>query len=358
MTPRLLIVRLGSLGDIVHALPVAAALRARFPEARLDWLVEARWWELIELNPEITNVIAVDTRAWRRGWLRAGTWRSVAGIIGILRRARYDGALDLQGLYKSAALAWLSGARRRYGFDYGFTRERSAGLFYTDWVRPPENAHAIEMNLSLARAAGADEAHLPGSFAGGPDGQVRLQFPLQTLPEDEAYVEDQLRRHDVGEFFLLSPGGGWGSKCWPIGRYVTLHNALAHRYGWRSVMNVGPGEEHLLGEFRAGARTSPVHFPLSLRQLVALVRRARVFVGGDTGPLHLAAALGTPAVGLYGPTDPARNGPYSSRAVVVHHRELATITYRREARPGPALLAITVEEVLAAVERCLEAAGE
>ncbi|MFQ5778003.1 MAG: glycosyltransferase family 9 protein, partial [Terriglobia bacterium] len=306
-----------------------------------------RWRELIELNPEITNVIAVDTRTWRRAWLRAGTWRSVAGVVGILRRARYDAALDLQGLYKSAALAWLSSAPRRYGFDYGFTKERSAGMFYTEWVRPPENAHVIEMNLALARAAGAGDACL-----------TNRQFPLQTLPEDEAYVEDQLRRQHVGDFFFLSPGGGWGSKCWPVERYATLHNALARRYGWRSVINVGPGEEHLLREFLAHARvTRPVHFPLSLRQLVALVRRARAFVGGDTGPLHLAAALGTPAVGLYGPTDPARNGPYSSRAVVVHHRELATITYRREAQPGPALLAITVEEVLAAVERCLEAAG-
>ena len=171
--------------------------------------------------------------------------------------------------------------------------------------------------------------------------------------EDEELL--QLMLAQLQEFFILSPGGGWGSKCWPVERYAQLHNALARARGWRSFLNAGPGEELLVSEFAALARvTRPVHFPLTLGQLVALVRRARVLVAGDTGPLHVAAAVGTPVVGLYGPTDPVRNGPYGDRAAVIHHREQATITYKHEDKPSPAMLAITVEEVVAAVERVAE----
>ena len=347
MSPRLLVVRLGSLGDLVHALPAVATLRAAFPQARLDWLVEARWQELIERNPDISNVIPVDTFAWRRGLLRAQTWGRFTALIRSLRHTGYDAALDLQGLYKSGILAWLSGARQRLGFQKRFLKEPGAALFYTEQVQPPANTHVIEMNLALAQAGGGREAC--------------LRFPLPTSPEDEAYVEHLLRTHQLGEFFLLSPGGGWGAKCWPVERYAMLHNALARQRGWRSVVNAGPGEESLVSEFLARARvTQPVHFPLSLRQLVALVRRARVLISGDTGPLHLAAALGTPAVGLYGPTDPVRNGPYPmrpGRVAVIHHRELATITYKREEKPAPAMLAITVEEVLEQVARVVEGGG-
>jgi len=344
MTPRLLVVRLGSLGDIVHALPAVASLRAAFPEARIDWLVEARWQELLELNPDLSNVIGVDTRAWRRAPLRVATWRSLAGLMDTLRQAKYDTAIDFQGLYKSAILAKLSRALRRLGFEKKFSKESGAARFYTEAVRPLENTHVIEMNLALARAAGG--------------GETPMRFPLPITPEDDAAVERMLEKDHLREFVILSPGGGWGSKCWPVERYALVHNALARERGWRTVINAGPGEEHLVSEFMAQARvTRPVHLTLTLRQLVALIRRARLLISGDTGPLHLAAALGTPVVGLYGPTDPVRNGPYSQRAVVLHHRELATITYKHENKPSPALLAITVEEVVAAANRCLPAAG-
>lgn len=344
MSPRILVVRLGSLGDIVHALPGVASLRATFPEARLDWLVEARWQELIELNPDLSNVIPVETQAWRRAPLSSPAWRGLAGLRSTLREARYDAALDFQGLLKSAVLARLSGAPRRIGFAKEFAKEGAAAWFYTERVRPPENTHVIEMNLALVKAAGVAAS--------------QLRFPLPTAPEDETGVEALLQAHQLRDFVILSPGGGWRSKCWPVERYAALHNFLARERGWRTVVNAGPGEEELVSEFMAHARvTRPVHLSLSLRQLVALVKRARLLIGGDTGPLHLAAALGTPVVGLYGPTDPVRNGPYSQRAVVVHHREQATVTYKHEDEPSPAMLAITVEEVVAAVNRCLETAG-
>lgn len=344
MSERFLIVRMGSLGDIVHALPAAASLRAAFPRARLDWLVEARWQELLEGNPDLTNVIPVDTYAWRGSLFNPATWASAAMVVRGLRGIGYDLALDFQGLYKSALFARLSGARARLGFTKEFLKESGAARFYTRRVTPPANAHVIEMNLALARAAGAKESI--------------VRFPLPARAEDAAAVDELLKENQVREFFVLSPGGGWGSKRWPLERYAMVHNELARRRGWRGVVNAGPGEERLVSQFMAEARvTRPVHFPTTLGRLVALLGRARLVISGDTGPLHLAAALGTPVVGLYGPTDPARNGPTGPRAVVLHHREQARITYKHEDKPSAAMLAITVEEVLAAAERALGAAG-
>ena len=344
MTPRILVLRLGSLGDIVHALPAVASLRDTFPQARIDWLVEARWAELVELNPDLSNVLTVDTRAWRRAPLSPGTWRGIGALRRRLREAGYEAAIDFQGLYKSAVLARLSGAGKRIGFAKGPAKEAGAAQFYTDAILPPPGMHVIEMNRALARAAGA--------------GETPVRFPLPTSAEDEAKVEEMLRSHHLTEFLVLSPGGGWGSKCWPVERYAALHNALARERGWRTVLNAGPGEERLVSEFEAQARvTKPVHLTLTLRQLAALLKRAKALVSGDTGPLHLAAALGTPVVGLYGPTDPVRNGPYGARAVVLHHREMATLTYKHEEEVSPALLAITVEEVAGAVNQALEASG-
>jgi len=343
-TPRLLILRLSSLGDVLHTLPAVASLRAAFPAARIDWVVEDRWKDLIELNPDVTHVVPVSTKAWRAALDQRGTWREVRSAVAGLRNTHYDAALDFQGLMKSALLARLSGARRRIGFDTDAVKESAASMFYTLHVRPPAGVHVVEMNLALARAAGAENAV--------------MKFPLTTRPEDDAYVEEQLRAHHLNDFFLLSPGGGWGAKRWPLERYVQLHNVLARARGWRSFINAGPGEEPLVQEFMEQARVvQPVHFPLTLRQLVALVKRARLVVTGDTGPLHVAAAVGTPLVALFGPTDPVRNGPYGGRSLVIHHREQAIINYKHEDTPSAAMLAIAVEEVLAATKRVLEEAG-
>ena len=347
MSERFLVVRMGSMGDIVHALPAVASLRAAFPRARMDWLVEARWQELLEGNPDLTNVIPVDTYGWRGSLLSLVTWQSAALVVRGLRGIGYDLALDLQGLYKSALFARLSGARERIGFTKDYLKESGAARFYTRRVTPPANTHVIEMNLALARAAGA--------------GQSVVRFPLPARAQDAAAVDELLQKNQVRDFFVLSPGGGWGSKCWPLERYAMVHNELARRRGWRAVVNARPGEEQLVGQFMAQARvTRPVHFPTTLGQLITLLRRARLVISGDTGPLHLAAALGTPVVALYGPTDPVRNGPYpagSGRAAVLHHPEQGPISYKHEDTPSAAMLAITVEEVLAAAERVLGAAS-
>ena len=185
-------------------------------------------------------------------------------------------------------------------------------------------------------------------------GQPR--FPLAIFPEDEAIVARALNENNLTDFYVLNPGGGWVSKCWPAERYGELHRRLAERYGWRAVVSFGPGEDDLARDvIRATANSAPIAIPLALGPLMALLRRSKLMVSADTGPLHLGSALGTPVVGLFGPTDPARNGPYSPVAgsgdMSVRNPSNALTTYRRGASYSPAMLSITVDQVLVAVER-------
>lgn len=324
---RFLIVRLGSMGDIVHALPAVHALRESFPEARIDWVVETKWQPLVRGNPDINEAIPV----------KRTTWTILRTCLGRLRAGRYDCLLDFQGLYKSAALGWLSGTKKRIGWDRRAAREGGAAVFYTRPVTP-RAAHVVDQNIELAQAAGAQ----PGA----------VKFFLPRDPQAEREVESFLSTEGLGKFFVLSPGGGWRAKCWPPERYGELHRALAERYGMRGVVNYGPGEEQLAAAVRASAGTSaPIPAKLRLEQFLALVRRATFLVGGDSGPLHVAVAVGTPVVGLYGPTDPARNGPYSKADIVVRNAGADETTYKRGDEYASSMLSITVEQVLAAVER-------
>jgi heptosyltransferase I len=327
--PRFLLVRLSSLGDIVHTLPAASALRDAFPEARIDWLVDAKWRELLEGNPDLSEVISVRRNSLAHAW----------SCIRRLRAAHYTHALDFQSLYKSAVFVRASGAPQRIGFDRGYAREAGATFFYTRQVHPA-GTHKVEHNLSLAEGVGAQR------------GAVR--FPFSISAQAESSVARELARNELQDFVVMSPGGGWRSKCWPPARFGDLHRDLNRRHGWRSVIVFGPGEESLAEEVRSAAgMPEPVLLPLDLSQLMALTRRAKVFVAADTGPLHLASALGAPVVGLYGPTDPARNGPYGVGDIVVHNATSEETTYRRGREYSPAMLSITVEQVAAAIGRRL-----
>jgi len=327
--PRFLLFRMSALGDIVHALPAAAALRDTFPEARIDWLVDAKWERLLKGNPDLTGVISLDGRS-------AG---GIAESVRKLRVGNYSCAIDFQGLYKSAILGFASGASRRIGFQSSYAREGPVAMLYTERVNP-RGAHKVEHNLTLAGRAGAR--------------RTSPRFPLAICAEDEENVRRELSEKGMADFYVLNPGGGWRSKCWPPARYGNLHRVLVERHGWRGIVTFGPGEEKLAQEVMQGAgKEPPPAIPFGLGPLLALLRRARFVVSADTGPLHLAAALGTPVVGIYGPTDPARNGPYSRDDVVLRNLRYAETTYRRGPSYSPAMLSITVEEVVEAVEKRL-----
>ncbi len=322
---RFLLVRLGSLGDVIHALPAAAALRDSFPQARIDWAIDPKWLRLLAGNPDLNEIIAVDRKSASR----------LAGTVGKLRAAQYTCAIDFQALYKSALLAFASGAPRRIGFQSSYAREALASLLYTDQLNPC-GPHKVDHNLTLAQAAGADLR--------------KPRFPLQVRPEDDDRVIRELALHNITDFYVLNPGGGWRSKCWPPQRYGELHRTLAVSYGWRGVVSFGPGEENLAQEVVSAAGTpAPIAIPFDLGPLMALLRRANFAVSADTGPLHLAAALGTPTVGLFGPTDPARNGAYGDATISIRNPRISETTYRRGTSYSSAMLSITVEQVMDAI---------
>lgn len=326
---RFLLVRLGSLGDIVHALPAASAIRDTFPTARIDWVVDSKWKRLLEGNPDLNNVISLQSKS-------AG---GISAAVRQLRSAKYTHAIDFQGLYKSALLAFASGASRRIGFQSSYAREGFASVLYTDRLNP-QGPHKVDHNLTLAERAGVRI--------------VNPRFPLVIRPDDEEGVSHELAARGLQEYFVLNPGGGWRSKCWPAERYGALHGQLAQRYHLRGIITCGPGEEDLAQEIiRAGGNPAPVALALELGPLMAALRRAKFVVSADTGPLHLASALRTPLVGLFGPTDPTRNGPYSAEDIVIRNPRFSETTYRRGASYSPAMLSITVEQVVDAVERRL-----
>jgi heptosyltransferase-1 len=331
---RFLLVRLGSLGDVVHALPASAALRDSFPNARIDWVIEPKWARLLAGNPDLNSAIPFDRK----------TAGGIVSTVKRLRAAGYTCAIDFQGLYKSALLARASGAPRRIGFQRTYAREGFASSLYTERLNP-RGAHKVEHNLTLAEAAGAQKSP--------------ARFPLAIHSEDESRIASELEHRNIADFFVLNPGGGWRSKCWPRERYGELHARIFEKFGLRGVVSYGPGEENLAQAIlRVAGNSAPAAIPLALGPLMALLRRARFVVSADTGPLHLAAALGSPVVGLFGPTDPARNGPFitnpAQKSVIVRNPRLSETTYQRGASYAPAMLAITVDEVMEAVGYILD----
>lgn len=331
---RVLLVRLGSLGDIIHGLPALATLKTHLPAWEFDWLVERRWRELLRDNPFLSRVMEFDTLRWRKMPLARATWAEFLTAASRLRQRQYDCAIDLQGAVKSAAACRLSGAARILGFDRVWLREPAAGVFYTRRVAPAA-AHVVEANLALAAALGAQ----PPVIA----------FPLP--PGDPAAVPPELL---CGEVALINPGAGWTAKQWPAHRYAEVCEALESRHSLRVVINCGPGEAALAEEVRSRCRRArPAAYSGSLAGLIALLRRSRLMIAPDTGPLHLAAALGVPTVALFGPTDPCRNGPYGNRHRILRSANALTSYRRSKGWPG-GMEDIEVRDVLEAAEELLE----
>jgi len=307
-SPRIAIVKLSSLGDVVHALPVARAIRRALPEAHLTWLVEAREHALIRDHPDLDTVVAVDTRRWRRLiWRPSGArevLREVRGLRATLRREALDVAIDLQGLIKSGLLTACTGARVRIGFRAARCRERLSALFTNRRVLPPASArHVVEQYLSLVTplgiTPGPPEFHVPAPAAA----ERRM---------DELLAKEGVKRG--ARLVAINPGAGRPEKLWPVASFRALADRLATEADARLLVLWGPAESHLAREIAVGLPGSGALLapPTDLAELTALLRRCRLVIASDTGPLHLAAALGTPALGLFGPTSGERNGPYGA----------------------------------------------
>jgi lipopolysaccharide heptosyltransferase I len=295
---RLALVKLSSLGDVVHTLPLAHALRERFPRAEVTWVVERREEAILTRNPDVDHIVAVDTRLWRREFRRPGGGHAVVvkvrGLVRRLRAGRFDVALDVQGNLKSGIITALTRAPLRVGFGLRHCRERGNAVFTNRRVAlPPEPVHVVEENLAVLSALGV-ERRLVGTPV----------FPLPADPAADGVIARVLEKEGVrldSPLVLLNPGSGRATKRWTIDAYRRAGEELARRLGARPVLCWGPGEEALVRAIAEGMAEGPLVPPAtSILEMVALLRRARLVVGGDTGPIHIAAALGVPTVGVYG----------------------------------------------------------
>ena len=347
----ILIVRLGALGDIVHTVPAAAALRAALPDARIDWLVDAKHRAMVDLVTVVDRAVVLD-RPTIGGWADAAR---------TMRQVGYDAAIDFQGLLKSAVLARASGAARVVGFSIWHLREKSARPFYSATERTGTNAgdsaetgrrgdndkgqqgrtrHVIRKNLQLLGALGIHDD--------------RIEFPLADVAS--AALESVRATADGRPFALINPGAAWPNKRWPPERYGELAAFLRDVRQLPSFVLWGPGEDALaqavVDASGGAARLSP---PTHLPDILALSRAAALMVSGDTGPLHIAAAAGTPTVSVYGPSDPDRNGPWAAADEIVSRYSACRCHYQRRCHESAWCLGeITLAEVTARVQRRLQ----
>ncbi len=407
-------VRLGAMGDILHALPAVTALRQAHPGWVIDWVVEPRWQALLsaksnpeggggfnpriepakppraseaaekterkgqevsghdfsraasaaklarasapegtrsdlppanqpssavssapEAQPIVDQLHLAPTREWRKSPFSRKTIHEISVLRRDLRAGGFDTVLDLQGAIRSAVVGRMAGCQRLIGEDA--PRERAARWLYTERV-DTQAAHVIEQGLELARAVAGDD--------------LRPSAPwLPIDPAAETWADRILPHAAQPPTVLVNPGAGWGAKCWPVERYTAVARSLIDR-GMRIVINTGPGEEPLAEAISTGTAGAAAPLTCTLPQLIALTRRVALVIAGDTGPLHLACALGRPVVGIYGPTDPSRNGPFGVPFRVLRSPQ-SRRDHTRHAAPEAGLMTIQPEDVLSAAEELL-----
>jgi lipopolysaccharide heptosyltransferase I len=327
---------------VIHTLPVADLLKHRFPKARITWVAEKAMAPLLKHNPAIDQLLLVDTRRWRKRFLSPVVWKEVFGFLRYLRSQHFDLALDFQGLFKSALLARVSGASRRIGMSRYDRKERWSSFLLNEFsVQTAQMSHIIEKNLALLERLDIQPENQP------------LNFHIH--PDEEAvdYVEKELRKLELEHFVIVNPGGGWITKIWESDKFAQLIDTIYSDLHLPALISWGPGEKHLADRIaRKCISPALISFGTNLSELIALVGRARLMISGDSGPLHLAAAMGIPAVGIYGPTDPKRNGPWNPQdsACTIHYE--CSPCYQRTCPIGiQCLKQLEVAPVLDAVKK-------
>jgi lipopolysaccharide heptosyltransferase I len=336
LSPRILIVRLSAIGDTVHTVPVLCALRDRFPAATIGWIVERTSAPLLRGHPDLDHLIEVP-----RGWLKSPRliWKTARQ----LRSLRFEISIDAQSLTKSSITAWLSGAPRRIGF----TRCEYEGRELSSWINrellEPTADHVIDRLLELLRPLGVEHP--------------AVNFRLPNYEEADVAIKRFIFDRGLGAgFAVINTGAGWPSKLWPAERYAELARYLGNERNLPSVVCwAGPAEQQMADQIivRAGghAHVAP---PTSLRELAALARRAKLFIGSDTGPLHIAAAVGTPCVGLYGPMPAKRCAPYGPEHIALQKVAIEAKVKNRKRISNESMLAIHIRDVCDACETILD----
>lgn len=295
---KILIVKLGAIGDIVHTLPAAAEIRKTVPQAEVVWVAEKRSAAILRGSPVLDRLIEIDTRAVKGVRIMENFREALREPLRELRSEKFDAAIDFQGLLKSGVITKMSGAPIRWGFSRSGLREKGARMFYTDTPGDlPPKTHIIKKNLAL-----------PAAAFGTDSDPLTLEFPIAVSNADKAEADEVLKGTDE-PFALLNPGGGWPTKLWHAEKFGRLADLIYKEFGMRSIVSIGPGEsslaERALKNCKSGAASV---VSLSIKAYYELAKHAAVYVGGDTGPTHIAVAAGTPVVGIFGPTEWWRNG--------------------------------------------------
>jgi len=340
---RLLIIKLGAIGDIVHTLPSLSAIRHALPQAEIGWIAEQRSIEILRGHPYIDQLFEIDTRRWRNGMKAGQVLAEMGKELGGLRRAGFEIAVDFQGLIKSAAIAKASGAGDRWGFSRKDLREPASRILLNHSVKIPPRTNVINKNLMLARSAFAIEDDRP------------LDFAIATGPEHRSEAAE-IAEKAGGRFAILNPAGGWVTKLWHAEKFGLLADMIFDRLGLTSVIVTGPNETVLAERaLKASRSEAVVAVQPTLKGFVELAKLAEVYVGGDTGPTHLAIAAGAPMVGIFGPTEWWRNGSLDPLDICVERTDIGCRVdcHRRECSNW-ICMDIDVETAFAAVAQRID----
>ena len=336
---RVLIVRVGAMGDVLHALPAVAALRRARPDVAIDWVVDQRWEPLLAGDSGddlcVRRTFAVDIKAWKRKPFSASTLSDISSFRKL--RGKYDIVVDMQGTMRSAAIARLAGGRSVAG--YADPRERAAAWLYTRKLTRC-GVHVAQQGAALLAEATRIVLNVGANTSSAEPVMIPRTRSAEVWAEREAVHARPLA--------LLAPGAGWKAKRWPADRFAALAIALRAQ-GWDVVVNASRADDPLSSNIAVRSQGAGRVVVCDVAGLIALMRRADLFVGGDSGPLHLAAMLAVPLVALFGPTSPDRNGPWGPGAQRVLRDPASQTSYKRRAEVDPGLARISVDDVLAAV---------
>ncbi len=341
---KILIVKLSSIGDIVHALPALANIRHEMPDAEIGWAVDRRFAEILRSNKMIDHLIELDPRAFRSSKTDENAQLDIGKQIAAVRKFKFDIAVDMQGLLKSATLAKVGGIKKRYGFDKDAVRESTARFLYTDTIAIPPDSHIVRQNIALA----ANSLNIEPVGA-------NFEFPIATDDGHHAEAEAIVEKAG-GDFAILNPAGGWVTKLWPAENYGKLADLLYEKLGLASVISIGPNDDSLAEAVVQNSRSgkTAVAKP-SLKGFYELAKRSRVYVGGDTGPTHIAVAAGAPAVGIFGPTEWWRNGSTNPLDICVERNDIdCRVDCHRRTCSNWICMDISVDTIFAAISHRLE----
>lgn len=346
---KILIVRLSAIGDVVHVLPALRSLRSGFPDSEITWVVEDRAQGIITDHPDLDEVIVFQRKKWQHGIRKISRiYNTLVEVISFykkLNRTHYDLVIDFQGNLKSGIMTLIAKSEVKIGFGNGHCKEFNY-LFTKQQINPPgKRIHKIEKNLALLRGLNIDTKYQsPG-------------FPVSKT--DEEYVSDFIYKNikETAPIIIIHPcTSKFGSfKQWPILNYAVVADKILETYNANVVFTWGPGELEVVNEIILNMKHKALAAceATSIKQLIELIRRADLFIGGDTGPLHIASIFGIPTVAIFGPKDPAIYGPYNDKAIVVR-KDLPCSPCSKRTCPKPeCMTTILPEEVFHAIEELM-----